>query len=390
MILPQHVPVPDAAEVQRNQALERLIRAEIEAAGGAIDFMRFMELTLYAPKLGYYSSVSQKFGESGDFVTAPEIGPLFARCLARQCRQVLGQLGRGDILEVGAGSGALAAGLLTALADNGALPERYCILELSAELRLRQAEYLAREIPQLAPLVTWLDHLPEPGLHGVVIANEVLDAMPVQRFRWFHDEVRLLHVAWEQGRFAWRETPAPAAISDLLRARIGTIPLRSGYTSEINQQAEAWVRSLADVLAEGVILIVDYGFPRAEFYHPDRDTGTVMCHYRHHAHDDPLVLAGLQDITAHVDFTGIAEAGYDAGLSVQGYTSQAAFLLATGITENMPATSGEPRAQLRVAQEIRKLTLPQEMGELVKVMALGRGLTEPLLGFAIQDRRARL
>ncbi len=353
--------------------------------------MRFMELALYTPGLGYYSSGGRKFGAEGDFVTAPELGSLFARCLARQCQQVFRQIGKGDILEVGAGSGALAADLLAALAETGQLPERYFILELSAELRARQAEHLAKINPDLARRVAWLDRLPGEGLRGVVIANEVLDAIPVQRFRWLADGPRLLQVAWEQERFVWREARAPAALTDLLRARIGPLSLPTGYTSEINLQAEAWVHTIAQTVAAGVILIIDYGFPRAEFYHADRNAGTFMCHYRHYAHDDPLVLVGLQDITAHVDFTAIAEAGHDSGMSVLGYTSQAAFLLATGVAEavqEMPAV--DVKAHLQIAQEIKKLTLPHEMGELFKVLALGRGVSEPLLGFSFQDRRARL
>ena len=391
MIPPTHLPSPEAAELRHSQALTQRIREEVYAAGGSIDFMRFMELALYAPGLGYYSSGGRKFGAEGDFVTAPELGSLFARCLARQCQQVFRQIGKGDILEVGAGSGALAADLLAALAETGSLPERYLILELSAELRARQAEHLAKTNPDLARRVAWLDRLPDEGLRGVVIANEVLDAIPAQRFRWLADGPRLLQVAWEQDRFVWREARAPAGVTDLLRARLGPLSLPAGYTSEINLQAEAWVRSIAQTVAAGVILIIDYGFPRAEFYHADRNAGTLMCHYRHHAHEDPLVLVGLQDITAHVDFTAIAEAGHDSGMSVLGYTSQAAFLLATGIAEaaqEMPVV--DMKAQLQIAQEIKKLTLPHEMGELFKVLALGCGVPEPLLGFSFQDRRARL
>ncbi len=367
------------------------IREEMHAAGGSIDFMRFMELALYAPGLGYYSSGGRKFGAEGDFVTAPELGSLFARCLAHQCRQVFRQLGKSVILEVGAGTGALAADLLASLADDGQLPERYFILELSAELRARQAEHLARKIPELARRVTWLDRLPEEGLRGIVIANEVLDAIPTLRFRWLPDGARLLHVAWESGNFVWREVPAPTAFVELLRARMDPSSLPAAYTSEINLQAEAWVRSIAQSLAAGVILIIDYGFPRTEFYHVDRSAGTLMCHYRHHVHEDPFILVGLQDITAHVEFTAIAEAGHDSGLAVLGYTSQAAFLLATGIAEAVQESPPlEVKTHFRLAQEIKKLTLPHEMGELFKVMALGRGLPDPLLGFALQDRRARL
>ncbi|MHB8346364.1 MAG: class I SAM-dependent methyltransferase [Acidiferrobacterales bacterium] len=386
-----HLPFPDTVELRLSQALTERIRQEMQSAGGSIDFMRFMELALYAPGLGYYSGGGRKFGAEGDFVTAPELGTLFARCLARQCGQVLRQLGKGDILEVGAGSGALAADLMVELAEAGQLPDRYLILELSADLRARQAEQVAKRIPELAQRIIWLDRLPEEGLRGVVIANEVLDAIPAQRFRWLPDGARMLQVAWEQNCFVWREAQAPSVFTELLQERIDLSSLASGYISEISPQAEAWVRSISQTVTAGLILIIDYGFPRAEFYHPDRSTGTLMCHYRHHVHADPLVLVGLQDISVHVDFTSIAEAGHDSGMSVLGYTSQAAFLLATGIAEparGIPAS--DAKSFLQIAQEIRKLTLPHEMGELFKVLALGRGLPEPLLGFALQDRRARL
>lgn len=385
------LPAPDTNELRHSQLLTQQIREEIRSSGGSVDFMRFMELALYAPGLGYYSAGRQKFGAAGDFITAPEVGSAFARCLARQCGQVLGQLGTADILEVGAGSGALAADLLSALAQRGQLPQRYLILELSADLRARQAANLARRLPDIAPRVRWLDRLPQEGFRGVIIANELLDAMPAQRFRLLPDGPRLLHVAWENDRFAWREIPAPAAFAALLESRIDPTALPPGYTSEINLQAEAWVRSMGQLVDAGVLLVIDYGFPRAEFYHPDRSGGTLMCHYRHHAHADPLVLVGLQDITAHVEFTAIAEAGHESGLSVLGYSSQAAFLLATGITDQFSELpQDDDKSHLQLAQEIKKLTLPHEMGELFKVMALARGLSGPLLGFALQDRRSRL
>ncbi len=386
-----HLFSSDADELRYSDAVAQLIREEIRSTGVSIDFARFMELALYAPGLGYYSAGRRKFGAGGDFITAPEMGSAFARCLARQCSQVLGELAKGDILEVGAGSGALAAGLLSTLAETGPLPEHYFILELSAELRARQAEYLAQFIPHLARRVQWLDRLPPDGFCGVVIANELLDAMPAQRFRWNSEGPQLLHVTSELDHFCWHEVPAPDALAALLEARMAPSARVSGYTSEINLRAEAWIQSVAEVMEAGVVLVIDYGFPRTEFYHPDRSNGTLMCHYRHHAHGDPLVLVGLQDITAHVEFTAIAEAGRGSGLSVLGYTSQAAFLLATGLTEQAGnLAQDDVKAHLRLAQEIKKLTLPHEMGELFKVMALGRGLPGPLFGFALQDRRARL
>jgi len=380
------LPPPTAEEQALSARLQQRIREEIAAAGGAISFARFMELALYAPELGYYAAGKQKFGAAGDFTTAPELGSLFARCLARPCQDILAELGGGDILEVGAGSGALATDLLLELETLGALPERYLILELGTELRARQAETLRDRAPRFLERVHWLDRLPA-GVRGIVLANELLDALPVERFKVTEAGIHRLDVAWENERFAWREEPADEPV----RARIEPLALPPGYLSEINLRAEAWVRSVADVLQQGVMLLVDYGFPRAEFYHPQRTHGTLMCHYRHRAHDDPLVLVGLQDITAHVDFSAVAEAGTGAGLVLAGYTSQAAFLIGCGLEKLAASSDPEAvRAHLDLTRQIKTLTLPHEMGELYKAIALSRGLREPLPGFALHDRRGRL
>ncbi len=379
------LPPPGAEEQAHSEQLACRVREEITQAGGAIPFARFMELALYAPGLGYYAAGRHKFGAAGDFVTAPELGSLFARCLARSAGSVLERVG-GDILETGAGSGALVADLLLELETLGRLPERYLILELSNELRDRQAKTLRRKAPHLSDRARWLDALPA-DFRGVMLANELLDALPVERFKITDRGVQQLHVAWENDRFAWREKPADGRI----RARIEPLALSPGYTSEINFMAEAWIRSVADVLKQGALLLIDYGFPRAEFYHPQRTAGTLMCHYRHRAHDDPLILVGLQDITAHVDFTAIAETGREAGLALLGYTSQAAFLIGSGLEQLMAASDPEDaRAHLELTRQVKKLTSPHEMGELFKVMALGRDVPEPLPGFTLQDRRGRL
>ncbi len=380
------LPLPEPEEIAHGEELARHVRQEMTAAGGAISFARFMELALYAPGLGYYAAGKKKFGAAGDFVTAPEIGSLFARCLARQCQEILTALTSGDILEVGAGSGVLAAQLLQELDTLGSLPKNYFILDLSAELRARQAQTIQRQAPHLLARVHWLDSLPD-DFHGMVLGNELLDAMPVERFCLTPTGVNQLHVAWENERFVWRKNPAPLVMQN----RIQAFNLAPDYTSEINFHAEAWIRSVADCLKQGAILLIDYGFPRTEFYHAQRSQGTLMCHYRHRAHDDPLILLGLQDITAHVDFSAIAEAGVDAGLSLLGYASQAAFLIGCGLESlTTPSDPQNVRAHLELTQQIKKLTLPHEMGELYKVIALGRGLTEPLLGFSFQDRRGRL
>ena len=380
------LPAPTPEELARSSRLEAVIRAAIDAAGGALPFARFMELALYAPGLGYYSGGRQKFGAGGDFVTAPELGRVFARCLARQCAEVLAATG-GNILEAGAGSGALAADLLLELEQLGQLPPRYVILELSGELRARQAARLHERAPQLAARVEWAESLPAAGWRGVILGNEVLDAMPVERFRIQGGAIDQMAVGWDNHRFAWRSIPANAAI----RARVAALDLPDDYESEIGFAAEGWVRSIADMLDSGVLLLIDYGFPRSEFYHPQRAQGTLMCHYRHRSHGDPLILPGLQDITAHVDFSAIAAAGREAGLQLLGYTSQSLFLLGCGLDEvaaDMAAL--DTRAQLTLAAELKKLTLPHEMGELFKVIALGRGIGGPLRGFGVQDRGARL
>lgn len=383
---PGDLPAPGADEQQVSAALTARLRAEIAACGGAVDFSRFMARALYEPGLGYYRSGRQQFGAGGDFVTAPELGPLFAACLARPCAQVL-QATDGDLLEAGAGSGALAADLLGALEKLEALPANYFILELSAALRARQRDMLAQKAPRMLGRVHWIDALPAKDFRGIALGNELLDAMPVERFRMTAWGLKQLQVGWEDERFVWRERTADRAVQE----RIGPICLPEGYTSEIGFQAEAWVRSIAPALEAGALLLIDYGFPRAEFYHPQRRAGTLMCHYRQRAHDDPLIRVGLQDITAHVDFTAIAAAGREAGLELLGYTSQAASLLDSGLEEIAAASDpNDVRAHLGLTQQIKKLTLPHEMGELYKVIALGHGIEAPLAGFRRQDRRARL
>ncbi len=388
---------PPSPEAQAHSArLQALITAEIAASGGVISFARYMELALYAPGLGYYSAGARKFGAAGDFITAPELSPLFARCLARQCEQVLRALGRADVLEVGAGSGVLVAEMLNALAQLGCLPEHYFILERSADLRERQQALLRERVPQWLERVVWLERLPAAPFRGVVLANELLDALPVHLFTIADDGPRELCVGVGDGdgdgALTWRTAPLsdPGLQTRLaaIRRTLGEDALPLGYTSEINLAAEAWLGSVAEVLAAGVILLIDYGFPRHEYYHSQRASGTLMCHYRHRAHGDPLFLPGLQDITAHVDFTALAEAALDNELSVAGYTTQGAFLLASGITEQL-AAAGE-KEQLQLAQHVKKLTLPHEMGELFKVLALTRGFDEPLLGFAWRDLRGKL
>ncbi len=383
------LPPPSAEALAHSERLAAQIREVIAAAGGRLGFDRFMELALYAPGLGYYSAGSRKFGEDGDFVTAPELSSLFSRCLARQCHEILSGLKGGDILEFGAGSGVMAADILAELEQLQCLPERYFILELSAELRARQQETIGQQVSHLVERVVWLDNLPPVGFRGVVLANEVLDAMPVHRFRIQAGKPRELYVVLEGDGFALSEEEPGEELAAAL-ARLPQLEFADGYESEINLRAEDWVHSLGDFLEQGVVLLIDYGFPRREYYHPQRSRGTLMCHYRHRAHDNALLLPGLQDITAHVDFTAVAEAALEAGLSVRGYTSQANFLLANGLTELLNEAQGDVRQQLSQAAQVKRLTMPGEMGELFKVMALTRGWDRPLQGFALRDERGRL
>jgi len=392
---PSDLPSPDEVAQQHSDQLKIEICQQIDAAGGAIDFARFMAMALYQPGLGYYSAGSSKFGEGGDFITAPEVSPLFSHCLARQCQQVLADIGCGDILEFGAGTGAMASEVLLELERLDSLPGQYFILELSPDLKQRQQQSIEQRAPHLLPRVCWLDGLPESGFQGVILANEVVDAMPVHLVQFQQDDLSERFIAHNGGDFVWQDKPLQSAE---LQQRIHALTdelddevFCPGYLTEINLAQTAWINSLAMMLEKGVALIIDYGFPQHEYYHPDRTTGTLMCHYRHRAHGDPLVLAGLQDITAHVDFTALALAAHESGLDVMGYTSQAQFLLAAGLTELLAEQDqADPRAYMELTQQVKKLTLPNEMGELFKVLAIGRNYPNELKGFLLQDRRGRL
>ena len=381
------LPLPEADAARHSAALTSHITAAISAAGGWISFARYMELALYAPGLGYYSGGARKFGAEGDFITAPEISPLFARTLSRQVADLMAQ-SSAHLIEAGAGSGALAVELLLTLEGMGAQPERYDILDLSADLIERQREALAARAPHLLPRVRWLDRLPEK-FSGVVIGNEVLDAMPAERVCWREDGIFCRGVALNNERFTWQDRPAQGALLAAAQALAPTLP--TPYVSEINLAANAWVRGWGDIIERGALLLVDYGFPAAEFYHPDRSQGTLMCHYRHHTLDDPFFYPGLSDITTHVDFTAVAQAAADGGLDVLGYTSQASFLMNCGMLEVMgQTTTDDAKAQAKQSHAANMLLSPAEMGELFKVIGLGRGIDAPLAGFARGDRTHRL
>ena len=341
-----------------------------------------MEMALYEAGLGYYVAGTEKLGAGGDFVTAPEISPLFGRTMAGQVAEILAHVG-GEVLELGAGSGALALSILEELQARNRLPERYRILEVSPELRQRQQRLLLQRLPGLADRLEWIASLPKRFI-GVAVANEVLDALPVHLLSWRREAVYERGVTWKGGGFAWEERSlAPGA----LREAATQLQIEVPYQSELSMAVPALVRTLAGVLERGVLLCVDYGFGRRERYHPQRNRGTLMCHYRHRAHDNPFLFPGLQDITAHVDFTSVAEAGIESGLQLIGYTTQAQFLLNCGIADLLARTSAEQAAAyLPLAAGVQKLVSPAEMGELFKVIALGRGVRLPLAGFSSGDK----
>ncbi|MCK7581916.1 MAG: SAM-dependent methyltransferase [Chromatiales bacterium] len=363
------LPDPDPNAAAQSRRLCARIADEIRLAGGWIPFARYMELVLYAPSLGYYSGGAAKFGGAGDFVTAPELSPLFADTLAAQVAQIMAT-SAGQIIEAGPGTGALAAEMLLELERRGALPERYMLLELSAELRSRQRATIEQRAPKLATRVSWLDRLPQ-HFSGAVIANEVLDAMPTHLVAWGEDGIFERGLTTErQDRFRWEDRPATGALLEAAR----TTPVTPPYLSEIGLAARAWVGSWGEILDQGILLLVDYGFPARELYHPQRSGGTLMCHYRHHAHDDPLYLPGLNDITAHVDFTAVAEAGADRTLDLYGYTSQAQFLLNCGITEVLARICPEDSDGLPAAS-VRRPQAPQPVrdGRTVQGHGIGQG-----------------
>lgn len=385
------LPALSPDEQRHSEAVAALIRTELAAAGGWLSFERFMELALYAPGLGYYSAGSWKLGSGGDFVTAPEVSELFGRCVAQQCAAVLRATG-GEILELGAGTGALAAALLRVLDAAGVLPARYAILEVSGDLAARQRVRLDALPPHLRARIVWLERLPPAPLRGVILANEVADALPVRRFTLRGGAVRELGVALAPGGTLQNaERPPAAALAEACAAMFGAPPrsLPDGYTSEVNLRVGPWIASLAECLERGIVLLFDYGLPRAHYYHPQRIAGTLRCHFRQRAHDDPFVNLGVQDITAWVDFTRVAEAASEAGLEVSGFATQAAFLLALGL-EQAVAAAPDAVGRARLAGEARRLVMPEEMGEAFKVMALTRGYDEPLAGFSLQDLRRQL
>ncbi|MCK5668153.1 MAG: SAM-dependent methyltransferase [Gammaproteobacteria bacterium] len=396
------LPTPDEFALKLSQKLREKISLAIMENGGSIGFEQYMQMALYEPALGYYSAGSSKFGEQGDFVTAPEISPIFSRCLAKQCQQVLSEISSGCILELGPGTGVMAIDILRELERNNVLPGIYYMLEPSADLRQRQQQNVKNEIPHLEERIIWLEHLPEKKIEGVILANEVIDAMPVKRIVFDHEieeyAVTCVAESGDKTRFQWIKKEFDQKSMNFVQELLDTLKesLPTPYTTEINFYIKPWLNSLNDILNKGLILISDYGYPRQEFFHPQRHAGTLICHYRHHAHDDPFLYPGLQDITASVDFTAVAEAAVDIGLHVSGFTTQAHFLIACGLDEFVSDYEADDVAKrVEITHQVSKLTMPGEMGEKFKFIGLTKKLETKaldiqLIGFNFIDQRARL
>ncbi|WP_322055345.1 class I SAM-dependent methyltransferase [Paraburkholderia bannensis] len=393
---PASLPVPEPIALAQSEALAATLRAEIAAAGGWLPFDRYMERALYAPGLGYYSGGSRKFGlladDGSDFVTAPEMSPLFAATLARAVGEALAASGTRALMEFGAGTGRLAAGMMLALEALGVPFDSYAIVDLSGELRERQRETLAQRAPHLLERVQWLDALPA-SFEGVVIGNEVLDAMPVRLFArkdavWHERGVAVN----DDHAFVFSDRPAMSGrdadwAQGVPGSVLAAIDGSDDYVAETHEAALAFTRTVCAMLTRGAAFFIDYGFPESEYYHPQRVQGTLMCHYRHRAHDDPFLYPGLQDITAHVEFTGIAQAGVETGADLLGYTSQARFLMNAGITEVLGEIDVNDVARfIPAANAVQKLVSEAEMGELFKVIAFSRGIDSTIAAFGRGDR----
>ena len=395
--MPSHknLPQPSEEAKQISDKLSRQIRNYLQRHN-SMSFSQFMQKALYTPELGYYSNSLPKIGQSGDFITAPEVSPIFSRCLARQAQQVLEQLEHKNIIEFGAGRGIMAGDILLELEHNQQELERYYIVEVSADLKQRQKEHLQTTLSEAwFNKVVWLEQLPSKPISAVILANEVLDAMPIERLRIEPENALQAYVCWneEKQTFDWdyqRITDKGLQrFANQLIEHIGKVS-DLGYETEINLNIGPWLQSLSNILSKGLVLLVDYGYHREEFYQPARVMGTLRCHYQHRAHQNPFFYPGLQDITAHVDFTAVAEAGFDAGFKIAGYTTQANFLMGSGLLEMSVDAEADIGKQIKTAQQIKTLAMPDEMGENFKVIALTKQIDNGLIGFKVRDLRHQL
>lgn len=384
-------PPPSPEALQRSKALALQIRQEIDKYG-LISFSTFMEMALYHPRLGYYNALSFSIGKKGDFITAPEISPLFAQCFAEQCKEIFEYLGKGDILELGAGTGLFAADILLSLQQKNALPNHYYIYEISPVLRQKQQDWINSTYPAISQYITWLDALPT-NLTGIIIANEVLDALPVHCFQFEHLQVKERCVIWKNHQFDWQlHPPTIPLLTEKVLEINETYPLSSPYISEINMGLPHFMHAIANVLTRGVILLADYGYGQGEYYQPKRHQGSLAGFYQHKKYTNPLIYPGLLDMTAHVNFTAVIENAAAAHCQLAGYTTQAAFLLSCGLLKIAAEIENtlSPVDEFTLHQAIKVLTLPTEMGECIKIMALSKHMDLPLLGFQSQDRRRDL
>jgi len=383
----QSLPEPSPNALQHSQKLINRIHKEIDDNDGSIPFHRYMEMALYQPRLGYYVAGTHKIGAKGDFMTAPEISPLFSQCISNQCYEIIKKRG-GCILELGAGTGKMAADILLAL-EKQQLPDKYYILDLSPDLKQRQLKTIQTLAPHLLKNVEWLTQLPKDFI-GIILGNEVLDAMPVSVFTQQADTIFEHHVIWEDKQLREQLRPASNTLTHAVK-KLNIPTTATPYTSEINLNIDGWLKSLSHCLKQGVILLADYGYPRNEYYLEERNKGTLICHYQHMVNEAALHYPGLQDITASVDFTAIAEAADKCSLTVVGFTSQAAFLTNADLESYfMKALDENPNDQYKLAQQIRTLSLPSEMGERFKFIALTKNHDNPLCGFKSHNQLYRL
>ena len=391
----KNLPEPSAEAKQLSQQLCTRIKKQINRHGD-MTFAKFMEMALYTPELGYYANALPKIGQSGDFITAPEVSPIFSRCVARQAAQALAVMESPNIVEFGAGQGTMAKDILLELQSLQQPLQRYYIIEISSDLKQRQQQTLQQHLPEaLFKKVIWLDRLPSSPISAVVLANEVIDAMPFERIRIEPDRALQGYVTYDEAKqtFEWDYQP----ITDKTLQRFANKLIKNigevsdlGYDTEINLHIKPWLQTLNDILTQGLVLLIDYGYTRHEFYQPARVMGTLRCHYQHRAHSNPFYYPGLQDITAHVDFTAVAESAFDCGFKVAGFTTQANFLMGSGLLEMASDPTRPVTEQLQTAQQIKTLTLPDEMGETFKAIGLSKHLDLPLIGFKVRDLRHQL
>lgn len=384
--------LPNHDAVYRSQLLSNIIRENITAQHGLLSFARFMELALYHPRFGYYEAETFDISRQGDFITAPELSPLFAKCFARQTLPILEQLPTKNILELGAGTGRFAKDFLLEMEKLNQFPAHYYIYETSAHLRKKQQAFFQQACPQFLPHLTWLAHLPT-DFTGIILANEVLDALPTHCFLLDHDGIKERYVTWEQDKFAWQISECSSQELKEQVQKLSTLyGLTNGYTSEINLYLPLFIKSLTTCLTQGMILLADYGYGEAEYYRPERKQGTLTCFYQHTQHADPFFFPGLQDITAHVDFTSVIENAAPYGCELAGFTTQSGFLLAGGLLEIAQEEEKNLTSldAFHLHQAMKTLTLPTEMGETIKIMALSKNMDLVLPGFALQDRRRDL